>query len=148
LSDSDILQAERSLYRIRQDLILKQEELTRVSNSGSNSPSRGWAGRVFGSKVDQGALANNIICMSIPAELIIYRSRFHSNGVERFASHRAPNCAVSFCHESPQGKLGSAMARTHRLMLLSGVKSLARRFEAKSTIWLDTCLQFIVPHVF
>jgi hypothetical protein len=53
LSDTDIIQAERSLYRVRHDLVAKREEMSRVS-AQSEPASGGWMGRVFGSKADQG----------------------------------------------------------------------------------------------
>jgi hypothetical protein len=53
LSDTDIIQAERSLYRVRHDLVAKREEISRVS--GHTGPGgSGWMGKVFGSKADQG----------------------------------------------------------------------------------------------
>ena len=55
LTDNDLLQAERSLYRVRHDLVAKREELSRItvpSTPGGGS----WMGRVFGSKEDQGGL--------------------------------------------------------------------------------------------
>nr|XP_031863434.1 uncharacterized protein CI109_001310 [Kwoniella shandongensis]KAA5530506.1 hypothetical protein CI109_001310 [Kwoniella shandongensis] len=56
LSDNDILQAERSLYRVRQDTITKKEELSRISaSSGTNTPSKGWMGRMFGGQGDNEA---------------------------------------------------------------------------------------------
>ncbi|WRT66521.1 uncharacterized protein IL334_003480 [Kwoniella shivajii] len=50
VSDFDILQAERSLYRVRHDLVSKREEISRVSAaSGTSTPARGgWMGRMFG----------------------------------------------------------------------------------------------------
>ncbi|ODO09120.1 hypothetical protein I350_02720 [Cryptococcus amylolentus CBS 6273] len=46
LTDNDLLQAERSLYRVRQDLISKKEEVERYAPvSGSSG---GWMGRMFG----------------------------------------------------------------------------------------------------
>ncbi|OCF39646.1 hypothetical protein I317_06557 [Kwoniella heveanensis CBS 569] len=55
LTDNDILQAERSLYRVRQDLVTKREELARASAaSGTSTPSRGgWMGRMFGGQSQQ-----------------------------------------------------------------------------------------------
>ncbi|WWC62152.1 uncharacterized protein I303_104744 [Kwoniella dejecticola CBS 10117] len=52
LTDNDILQAERSLYRVRHDLVNKKEEITRVdAASGTSTPARGgWMGRMFGSQ--------------------------------------------------------------------------------------------------
>ena len=52
LSDTDIIQAERSLYRVRQDMVSKREEMGRISTHAE--PSGGWMGKVFGSKADQG----------------------------------------------------------------------------------------------
>jgi len=52
LSDTDIIQAERSLYRVRHDLVAKREEIGRISTHAE--PSGGWMGKVFGSKADQG----------------------------------------------------------------------------------------------
>ncbi|RXK39301.1 hypothetical protein M231_03380 [Tremella mesenterica] len=52
VTDSDLLQAERSLYRVRHELIAKREELNRLavpSTPGGSS----WMGRVFGSREDQ-----------------------------------------------------------------------------------------------
>ena len=55
LTDHDILQAERSLYRVRQDLVAKRDELGRLGATDAGSASgRGWMGRVFGGKEDQG----------------------------------------------------------------------------------------------
>ncbi|WVR06897.1 hypothetical protein IAU60_003933 [Kwoniella sp. DSM 27419] len=55
LGDNDLLQAERSLYRVRQDLVTKREEVSRVSAvSGTSTPSRGgWMGRMFGNQSQQ-----------------------------------------------------------------------------------------------
>ncbi|WVQ67291.1 uncharacterized protein L199_005486 [Kwoniella botswanensis] len=52
LTDNDILQAERSLYRVRHDLVTKREEIARVeATSGTSTPARGgWMGRMFGSQ--------------------------------------------------------------------------------------------------
>ncbi|WWC70164.1 uncharacterized protein I206_104112 [Kwoniella pini CBS 10737] len=52
LTDNDILQAERSLYRVRHDLVNKKEEISRVDAvSGTSTPARGgWMGRMFGSQ--------------------------------------------------------------------------------------------------
>ncbi|WWC89141.1 uncharacterized protein L201_004059 [Kwoniella dendrophila CBS 6074] len=52
LTDNDILQAERSLYRVRHDLVTKREEIARVADaSGISTPVRGgWMGRMFGSQ--------------------------------------------------------------------------------------------------
>ena len=55
LSDNDIIQAERSLYRVRHDLVAKREEISRQNVSQEATGSGGWMGRVFGSKADQGA---------------------------------------------------------------------------------------------
>ncbi|KAK8864574.1 hypothetical protein IAR55_001824 [Kwoniella newhampshirensis] len=56
LTDNDILKAERSLYRVRQDIITKKEELNRVlAPSGISTPSKGWMGRMFGSQGDNEA---------------------------------------------------------------------------------------------
>jgi hypothetical protein len=52
LSDTDIIQAERSLYRVRQDMVSKREEMGRISTH--TEPTGGWMGKVFGSKADQG----------------------------------------------------------------------------------------------
>lgn len=52
LSDTDIIQAERSLYRVRQDMVSKREEMGRISTHAE--PTGGWMGKVFGSKADQG----------------------------------------------------------------------------------------------
>ena len=59
LSDTDIIQAERSLYRVRQDIVAKREEMGRISShqEPSGSGSGGWMGKVFGSKADQGEFA-------------------------------------------------------------------------------------------
>jgi hypothetical protein len=54
LSDTDIIQAERSLYRVRQDMVAKREEMSRISIHQEPSGSGGWMGKVFGSKADQG----------------------------------------------------------------------------------------------
>lgn len=55
MTDADVLQAERSLYRIRHDIVAKREEITRVSSgSGAEAASGGWMTRVFGTKADQG----------------------------------------------------------------------------------------------
>ena len=54
LSDGDILQAERSLYRVRHDLVAKREEMSRLN--ATEQASGGWMGKVFGSKADQGRL--------------------------------------------------------------------------------------------
>ena len=55
LSDGDILQAERSLYRVRQELVTKREELSRLgATSAGSSTGRGWMGKVFGGPQDQG----------------------------------------------------------------------------------------------
>nr|XP_019046507.1 hypothetical protein I302_05257 [Kwoniella bestiolae CBS 10118]OCF25437.1 hypothetical protein I302_05257 [Kwoniella bestiolae CBS 10118] len=63
LTDNDILQAERSLYRVRHDLVTKKEEISRVeAASGTSTPARGgWMGRMFGSQ--------NQEAMSLQAEL-------------------------------------------------------------------------------
>ncbi|WVF71349.1 hypothetical protein IAT40_006152 [Kwoniella sp. CBS 6097] len=55
LTDNDILQAERSLYRVRQDLVTKRDELARAAAaSGTSTPSRGgWMGRMFGGQTQQ-----------------------------------------------------------------------------------------------
>jgi hypothetical protein len=53
LSDTDIIQAERSLYRVRHDLVAKREEIGRVTSHAEPSGG-GWMGKVFGSKADQG----------------------------------------------------------------------------------------------
>ncbi|WVQ99510.1 hypothetical protein IAU59_006645 [Kwoniella sp. CBS 9459] len=57
LTDNDILQAERSLYRVRQDLVTKREESARASAaSGTSTPSAGrggWMGRMFGGQSQQ-----------------------------------------------------------------------------------------------
>lgn len=53
LSDNDIIQAERSLYRVRHELVAKREEISR-QNVTQESGNGGWMGRVFGSKADQG----------------------------------------------------------------------------------------------
>ena len=58
LSDTDIIQAERSLYRVRQDMVSKREEMGRISTH--TEPSGGWMGKVFGSKADQGQYALDI----------------------------------------------------------------------------------------
>jgi hypothetical protein len=55
LSDTDIIQAERSLYRVRQDMVSKREEMGRISTHAE--PTGGWMGKVFGSKADQGEYA-------------------------------------------------------------------------------------------
>jgi hypothetical protein len=55
LSDTDIIQAERSLYRVRQDMVSKREEMGRISTHAE--PTSGWMGKVFGSKADQGEYA-------------------------------------------------------------------------------------------
>ncbi|WVQ80237.1 hypothetical protein IAT38_002342 [Cryptococcus sp. DSM 104549] len=55
LNDSDILQAERSLYRVRHDLVSKREEVSRFAGVTGNAPSGGWMGRMFGGQGDQGA---------------------------------------------------------------------------------------------
>ncbi|WVO15091.1 hypothetical protein L204_102735 [Cryptococcus depauperatus] len=47
LTDNDLLQAERSLYRVRQDLVAKQDELDRFNEQLSEGPG-GWMGKVFG----------------------------------------------------------------------------------------------------
>jgi hypothetical protein len=56
LSDNDIIQAERSLYRVRHDLVAKREEISRQSVA-QESGNGGWMGRVFGSKADQGGIS-------------------------------------------------------------------------------------------
>ncbi|KIR59692.1 hypothetical protein I314_04688 [Cryptococcus bacillisporus CA1873] len=54
LTDNDLLQAERSLYRVRQDLISKKDEINRyVVPSGESSS--GWMGRIFGVENNQTA---------------------------------------------------------------------------------------------
>ncbi|KAL0255458.1 hypothetical protein I308_100262 [Cryptococcus tetragattii IND107] len=54
LTDNDLLQAERSLYRVRQDLISKKNEINRyVVPSGESSS--GWMGRIFGGENNQTA---------------------------------------------------------------------------------------------
>lgn len=50
VTDGDILQAERSLYRVRHDIVQKREEIMRIAPSETS----GWMGRVFGTKADQG----------------------------------------------------------------------------------------------
>jgi hypothetical protein len=51
ISDADVLQAERSLYRVRQDLVAKRDELNRLASA---LPERaGWMGGVFGGKGGQ-----------------------------------------------------------------------------------------------
>ncbi|KAL1411436.1 hypothetical protein Q8F55_002392 [Vanrija albida] len=56
VTDADVLQAERSLYRIRHDIVAKREEIARVSSSDASATSGGgWMTRVFGSKADQEA---------------------------------------------------------------------------------------------
>lgn len=61
LSDNDIIQAERSLYRVRHDLVAKREEISR-QNVSQDSGNGGWMGRVFGSKADQGGSRFSHIC--------------------------------------------------------------------------------------
>lgn len=54
LTDNDLLQAERSLYRVRQDLISKKDEINwYVVPSGEGSG--GWMGRIFGGENNQSA---------------------------------------------------------------------------------------------
>lgn len=52
ISDSDVLQAERSLYRVRADVVAKRDEINRLAAS---QPERapGWMSGVFGSKASQ-----------------------------------------------------------------------------------------------
>ncbi|ORY32871.1 Abscisic acid G-protein coupled receptor-domain-containing protein [Naematelia encephala] len=57
LTDNDLLQAERSLYRVRQELVTKRDELSRTGGGQPGSPSRGWMGKVFANKDDQQAAA-------------------------------------------------------------------------------------------
>lgn len=45
ITDADVLQAERSLYRVRQDVIAKRDELRAA---GSTAPSGSFLGGVFG----------------------------------------------------------------------------------------------------
>ena len=46
------------MYRVRQDIVAKREEMGRISShqdpTGSGSGSGGWMGKVFGNKADQG----------------------------------------------------------------------------------------------
>ncbi|KAL7421922.1 hypothetical protein Q5752_003694 [Cryptotrichosporon argae] len=66
VTDNDVLQAERSLYRVRHDLVAKRDELNRMAvptaaaaaggGAGADAGS-GWMGRVFGSKADQDVAA-------------------------------------------------------------------------------------------
>ncbi|KAK4685669.1 hypothetical protein P7C73_g4469, partial [Tremellales sp. Uapishka_1] len=60
LSDNDILQAERSLYRVRHDMVGKREDMSRIANQSPNGgeSSSGWMGRVFGNG-DQGMSFGN-----------------------------------------------------------------------------------------
>jgi hypothetical protein len=74
LSDTDIIQAERSLYRVRQDMVSKREEMGRISTHAE--PTSGWMGKVFGSKADQGesppdsaGLADSAEVASLQAEM-------------------------------------------------------------------------------
>ncbi len=53
LSDNDILQAERSLYRVRHDLVAKRDEMGRLGPSNGGFSGRGWMGKVFGGEEDQ-----------------------------------------------------------------------------------------------
>lgn len=46
LTDNDLLQAERSLYRVRQDLISKRDEINRYAVPNGEGSS-GWMGRIF-----------------------------------------------------------------------------------------------------
>ena len=52
VTEGDVLQVERSLYRIRQDLISKQEELRRFAPASSEGT--GWMGRMFGGSANSG----------------------------------------------------------------------------------------------
>ncbi|OWZ78966.1 hypothetical protein C365_02615 [Cryptococcus neoformans Bt85] len=54
LTDNDLLQAERSLYRVRQDLISKRDEINRYAVP-SGAGSSGWMGRIFGGENNQTA---------------------------------------------------------------------------------------------
>ena len=45
LGEHDLLRSEQSLFRIRQELVAKQEEIDRTAPI----PAKGWIGRVFGS---------------------------------------------------------------------------------------------------
>ncbi|OWT40322.1 hypothetical protein C362_01941 [Cryptococcus neoformans Bt1] len=54
LTDNDLLQAERSLYRVRQDLISKRDEINRYAVP-SGEGSSGWMGRIFGGENNQTA---------------------------------------------------------------------------------------------
>lgn len=58
LTDNDLLQAERSLYRVRQDLMSKKDEINRyVVPSGESSS--GWMGRIFGGENNQSRSKTN-----------------------------------------------------------------------------------------
>jgi hypothetical protein len=46
LDDLDLLQAERSLYRVRHDLVARREECSQVPSTPS-TPSRNWMSRMF-----------------------------------------------------------------------------------------------------
>jgi hypothetical protein len=52
ISDADVVQAERSLYRVRQDVVSKRDEINRLAASQPER-SNGWMGGVFGSKSSQ-----------------------------------------------------------------------------------------------
>ncbi|CAD6587813.1 MAG: hypothetical protein TREMPRED_004862, partial [Tremellales sp. Tagirdzhanova-0007] len=70
LTDNDVLQAERSLYRVRQDLVAKREELGRLGATDAGSASgRGWIGRVFGGKEDQAVQAELLGLQAIESQV-------------------------------------------------------------------------------
>lgn len=53
ISNADVLQAERSLYRVRQDVVAKRDEINRLTAAQPERSGPGWISGVFGSKTDQ-----------------------------------------------------------------------------------------------
>lgn len=58
VTDADVLQAERSLYRVRHDAMAKRDELDRLARAAPDQGSSGWMSRVFGTKAQQGGSAS------------------------------------------------------------------------------------------
>lgn len=98
LSDHDILQAERSLYRVRHDLVAKREEYNRLT--ASERESNGWMGRVFGSKADQGESR----LAEIEGFMLIGRSSIATGRTQRSGGYGAPGRPVHFCNEAEEGE--------------------------------------------
>lgn len=113
ITQEDLINAERSLYRIRHDMVYRRGELSRrlggtEARDANPESGQGWMGRVFAN-----TLGRNQGKFSIQSSFELFRRELTSRWIRNqfdakrntgFRSSRATDRARARCYETPAGE--------------------------------------------